>query len=128
MKYLLIIVVFWGIYYYASQRYHFHDALAFAKSNPQASWAPTVDYYVGTAYYMRNEHAKSEEAFTQLLTDYPTCQYAPKALVKLDDSAEENRHWEIARDALKRYVEDYPDGPDIQWARKRLEMLNYSHP
>jgi TolA-binding protein len=128
VKYLAIILVLYGAYYFANRHYQLHDALLYAKKHPEAKWAPALDYYVGTAYYLRDNHANSEEAFSQLLTDYPTCQYAPSAMVRLDDSAEENRHWDVARQALKQYVENYPDGRDIGIVRRKLELLNYNHP
>ena len=127
-KIVFILLALYGAWYYASRRFEFHDTLTYAKKNPQAHWAPAVDYYVGLVYYQRARYDKAQEALTQLLTDYPTCQYAASGLVHLDDVAEYNHDWETARAALKRYVEEYPQGHDIEVMRKRLELLNYQHP
>ncbi len=127
-KIIFVLLLLYGGYYYASRRYEFHDTLAFAKRHPQAKWAPAVDYYVGLIYYQRSDYAGAQEAFTQLLTDHPTATYAPKALLRLGDAAENNHDWETAKSALGRYVEEYPDGKEIELARKRLEILKYQHP
>ena len=127
-KTVFILLALYGAWYYASRHFEFHDTLTYAKKNPQARWAPAVDYYVGLVYYQRAQYDKAQEALTQLLTDYPTCQYAASALVHLDDAAEYSHDWEVARSALKRYVEEYPHEGDIEVMRKRLELLNYQHP
>jgi len=125
--YIMVVALICGSYYYVSRHVHFHDSLAYAKKNPDPVWAPKIDYYVGMIYYRRSEYPLAQEAFTQLLTDYPTCQYAASALITLAGAAQENRDFKVARDALVRYVEEFPDGKDITVARKQLEIIKYRH-
>ncbi len=127
-KFLIIVLALYGACYYVGSNYHPHDALAYAKKHPQAKWAPAADYYVGFAYYQRGRYEPAQEAFNQLLMDYPTCQYVPKALVYLSDVQETNHDWEAAKSSLTRYAEDFPNGADISLVTKRLELLKYRHP
>lgn len=112
----------WGGYWYASRRYDFQSALAYAKENPSPKLAPAIDYYVGLAYYQRAEFDKSQAAFTQLLADYPTCQYAPQGLLRLSEVAMENKDYDTVRSSLQSFLERYPDHPQRQMATKRLEL------
>ncbi len=127
-KFLVIVLSLYGAFYYASKHYQFDDTLVYAKKHPEASWAPAVDYYVGLVYYQRAEYPKAQGAFTQLLGDYgATNYYGVKALPIAEDSAEYDRDWDQARQWNKDYIDNYPDGRDIEVMRKRLELVNYQH-
>lgn len=129
MKWVFIIIaVLYAGYNYVGKHYQFHDTLVYAKKHPDPRYAPAIDYYVGLVYYQRTQYHKAQEAFTQLLEDYPTAQYMPKALLRLEDSAEYNDDWPTARMAAQKYIEDYPSDKDIDIMKHRLEMLNYRHP
>jgi TolA-binding protein len=124
-KLIVVAAVLYGSYWYATRHFNFADALAYARKHPQASWAPAMDYYVGLAYYQRAEYAKSQEAFTQLLTDYSTGPYTAKGLLRLSSAAEENRDWPVARQSLERFIEEFPDHKDKPIAEKRLEVIKF---
>lgn len=128
MKYLLIIAAIYGALIFAAKNMDYDKMLAAAKKNPSASWAPKLEYSVGVFCYQRSDYPNAIKAFTQLLADYPTAQYAPKALFRLGDSGESIMNWEVARESYARYAEEYPDGEDINIVRKRLELVNYNHP
>ena len=114
----------YGAYWYAS-RYDFSDTLGYARKHPPASWAPALDYYVGIAYYQRSDYPKSQEAFTQLLTDFSTGPYAAKGLLRLSAAAEENRDWPVARQSLERFIEEFSDHKDKKLAEQRLEVIKF---
>ena len=122
-KLIVAAAVLWGGWWYASKHFKFDDALAHLRKNPQSRFAQSVPYYAGLAYYQRGENAKSQQVFTQLLTDFPTGQYAPKALLRLSEVAEANLDWPTAKDSLARYLEEYPAHPDRQIAEKRFELI-----
>ncbi len=124
-KFLILFAVVYGTYWYASRKYNFADTLVYAKKNPQASWAPATDYYVGLVYYGRGEYSKSQEAFTQLLTDYSTGPYTARGLRRLASAAEENRDYETARVSLQRFIEEFPDDKDKSAAEQKLEMIKF---
>jgi len=124
-KWLAVAAVLYGTYWYATTRYNFSDTLVYARKNPQASWAPAVDYYVGLVYYQRNEPAKAQEAFTQLLTDYSTGPYTADGLRWLATAAQENKDYEVARQSLQRFIEEFPDHKERPSVEKRLEIIKF---
>lgn len=125
--FLVVVALLYGGYYYVSRHYEFHDTLVYAQKHKTARWSGPVEYYVGLVYYQRSDYPKAQEAFTQLLTDHPTDYNLSRALVMLGDSAEYNRDWQAASDALNKYVQDYPNGHDIELVRGRIDMLRYRH-
>jgi TolA-binding protein len=127
MKFLLVVLGLYGAWWYVSKHYEYHDTLAYAKKNPASAWAQPTDYYVGLAYYQRADYPHAQEAFTQLLTDYPTGHYQASGLFYLEDAAEYNRDWETANTMAKQYVEDFPDGKYVDVMRKKVELLHYQH-
>lgn len=124
-KWIVVFAVFYGVYWYASNRFDFADTLVYAKKNPQASWAPAADYYVGLVYMQRAEYGKSQEAFTQLLTDYSTGPYTDRGLLRLSQVAMENRDYETARQSLTRFLEEFPQHKERNIAEKRLEYIKF---
>jgi TolA-binding protein len=126
-KFAFIALALWGCYYYSSRHLNLENSARFVSTHKNASWAPRAAYYIAVVYEQRENYPKAQEAFSQLLTDYPTCQYAPSALIKLDSAAENNADWETAKSSLVRYLEEFPDAPQKELATKRLEMLRYKH-
>lgn len=120
---LVIGALLYGGYWYASRHYDFQTALEYAKKNPSPKLAPAIDYYVGLAYYQRAEFHKSQAAFTQLLTDYPTGQYTDKALLRISEVAMKNRDYDTVRSSLTRFKEEFPQHPQRNIAEKRLELI-----
>lgn len=122
---MFVFAVLYGAYWYASNHFNFADTLVYAKKNPQASWAPAADYYVGMVYYQRSEYPKAQEAFTQLVTDYSTSAYNAKGLIRLSLAAEENRDWPVARQSLERFLEEFPEHKDKNAVQQRLELIKF---
>jgi outer membrane protein assembly factor BamD (BamD/ComL family) len=122
-KIYFIILAVSGIWWYASQRFNFSDVMVYTRKHLNASWAPAAEYYVGLVYYQRADYGKAQETFTQLLTDFPTGPYEARGLMRLSEAAEENRDWPTSKDAVDRYLEEFPDGPDKQTIERRKELL-----
>ena len=122
-KLYLFVAVVGGVWWYASHHFNFSDTLEFVKKHPGASWAPATEYAVGMVYYQRLDYAKAQEVFTQLLTDYPTGQYEARGLLRLSETAEENRDYATAKQTLDQFLTDFPDHPDRNIAQKRRELL-----
>jgi TolA-binding protein len=125
IKWGFIVLALYGGYYYFGRHVSLDSSLRYVSRNKGASWAPRANYVIGFLYHQREEHDKAKAAFTQLLTDYPTCQFAAPGLFYLEDSAESTRDWQTAKEALERYLEEHPDGKKIEIMRKRREMLRY---
>lgn len=122
-KLVIFALVVGGAWWYATHRFKSSDAMDFAKNHPQAKWAPALEYTVGMVYYQRGDLPKAQEAFTQLLTDFPTGQYQARGLLRLSEAAEENRDYATAKEALDHFLTDFPDHPDRNMAQKRRELL-----
>ncbi len=122
-KLLFLALLAGGAWWYASRHFDFHDTLAYAKSHPSAVWAQPAVYSVGLVYYGRADYPKAQEAFTQLLTDYPTGQYTAHALMRLSEVADENRDYATEKQALDRFLQDFPDDPNREIAQKRRDLL-----
>ena len=127
IKYAFVVLILFGGYYYISRHASLESSLQYVEQHKDASWAPRANYTIGFIYHEREEYGKSKEAFTQLLTDYPTGQFAASGLFYLEDSAEYTHDWETAKTALDRYLEEYPDGKYIPLMRQRRELLRYQH-
>ncbi len=122
-KLYFFILIAGGVWWYASHRFNFSDTMEYAKKHPGASWAPAAEYSVGMVYYQRGDYPKAQEAFTQLLTDFPTGQYEARGLLRLSEAAEENRDWPTAKQTLDQFLAEFPDSPDRPLAEKRKELL-----
>jgi TolA-binding protein len=127
IKWGLVVLALYGGYYYFSKHVSLDSSLKYVAQNKGASWAPRANYAIGFLYYQRDDHDKAKEAFTQLLTDYPTCQFAARGLFYLEGAAENIRDYATARASLDRYLEEFPEGKHIEIMRKRSEMLRYQH-
>lgn len=111
--------------YYIQTHYHLKDVLSYSHRHPNRVISPKLDYYVGMAYYMRSRHPESVAAFQQLLTDYPTCQYAPGGLLRMGQSQEELGRWAEAREAYQRYLEEFPEGRQKGLVQRKYEALKF---
>ena len=127
--YLAIVLGVAGGYYYISQHLDFDKTLAYAKAHKEEKWAAPINYYSGWTYYQRSDYGKAEEAFNQLLTDQATSYaYLADTYLYNEDAAEFNHDWEVAKDMCRRYLEEFPEGKEVQLMTKRLELLKYHHP
>lgn len=126
-KILYVFLALYGAYYYVSTTYKIHDALVYAQKHPDPKSAPRIIYYVGFYHYQKSEYPQAQEAFTQLLLDYPTCQYEASALFYLGDVSEQLKNWDLAKSSLARYVERFPSGKDREIVSKKLELIKYHH-
>ena len=128
MKIILVILALYGAYFYAGKHFQFDDTLSYAQKHPDKSWSGPVQYYVGLVYYQRSDYPKAQAAFNQLLTGNTTAYNAQRGLIMLADSAENTREYDVAKDALSRYIEAFPNGKDLELAKQRLDLLKYHHP
>jgi TolA-binding protein len=124
-KWLWVLALFIGLGIYIRTHYTFEDLLTYSKNNPHPTLSPKIDYYVGMSSYLRSKYPLSKQAFEQLLTDYPTCQYAPKALFRLGNIYAEQRQWDKARELYRNYLEQYPEGPHAGIVRSKYEVIKF---
>lgn len=124
-KPLIILAVIIGAIVYIRSHYTFEDALRYAKKNPHRSYSEKIEYRIASWQFMRAKYPKAARAYEQLLTQHPTSQYAPKALLRLGDAKLKMLRYKEATSAWAKYIEDYPDGPDIAIVKKKHEYNKF---
>ncbi len=124
-KFLIVAAVLYGVYWYASSRYNFHDTYTYAKTHEYDPQSQRIMYYVGLVYYQRTDFEKSKEVLSTLVNDYSTGTYVAPALFRLSEVAQETRDWPLARQSLERFVADYPNDKKIRMAEQRLEVVKF---
>ncbi|MBI5245126.1 MAG: tetratricopeptide repeat protein [Elusimicrobia bacterium] len=124
-KWFFILAVLVGLGVYINTHYTFRDVLAFARKHPNPSMSPKLEYWAGMVCCLKGRNPEAIEAFQQLLTDYPTTQYTPKALINLGSMYAEGSQWENSRTYYQKYIDDYPNGPDITVARNAYENIKF---
>ena len=122
-KFWIFVALVVGGWWYVTHHVNFDSTLEYTRSHKDKDWAPKVDYWIGIAYYQRTDYDHAKAAFNQILTEYPTSYYSAHALLKLSEMAEDNREWAASRDALSKYLEDYPDDPERKIAERRFEII-----
>ena len=124
-KWLIIFAIFIAATVYIRKNYGYEDVLKYSKENPHSEWSPKIDYYVGMAYYMRDDYPEARGAFDQLLTGYPTSQYAPKALLRKGTIEMSMRKWGDARRSFETYMKEWPEGGDMDKVKKKYEFIKF---
>ena len=124
-KPFIILVVLIGAFFYIRSHYTIRDALRYAKKHPNSDLSEKVEYYAGAYYFFKSEYPKAINAYKQLLTDYPTGQYAPKALLRSGDAHQKAFQWEQAREKYLKYMSEFPDGKDISVVQKKYEYIKF---
>lgn len=110
---------------YVRSNYALEDVLKFSREHPHPEISPRVDYYIGWMEFQRSNYEKSHQAFDQLLTDYPTCQYAPDALFRKAWMYTDNYKYPEARKMYSKYMEEFPEGPEIHKVQKKYEYIRF---
>lgn len=124
-KLFIIAFIAVGGFFYIKSHYTFHDVLAYTKKHPSPEWSPKIDYYIGTIQFLRDQPAESQFAYNQLLADYPTSYYTPKALFRLGTIHKDKSEWSLAREFYQRYIDEYPQGEDIELVKKQFEYIKF---
>ncbi|MBI4052079.1 MAG: tetratricopeptide repeat protein [Elusimicrobia bacterium] len=98
-------------------------SLEYFQKHPHPKASPAVAYYVGMYRFSRSRYPEAVEAFTQVLTQYPTGQYASVALFRLAQSYEEMRDFTHSTEAYKKFLEEYPDDSASPLVKRKLGMM-----
>lgn len=119
----VFIIIAAGVY--ISRNYTFQDVLAYENKHQDWTWGPKIDYYVGGGYFLRERFPEAAGAYEQLLTNYPTCQYAPYALYRLGTAYQNLERWDKARGAFEKYMEQFPQGTEVEMVNKKYEFIKF---
>ncbi|MBI5597532.1 MAG: tetratricopeptide repeat protein [Elusimicrobia bacterium] len=124
-KLFFVLAVIGGGIWYVNNKVSLDDAFRWSLAVKEHDSRARAIYYVGMVSYMKDDNAKAAEVFSRLLADHPTCQYAPKTLVRLGGVYRQMNQWGEARTAYERYMEEFPNGPDISIVQNNYEYVKF---
>jgi len=87
---------------------------------PDGRYADNAWYWMGKAYYLKQDYAQAIQSFQTVVERYPKSPKAPDAMLDLAVSQGENRQKDQARATLQRVVREYPTSNAANLARQRL--------
>lgn len=87
---------------------------------PDGRYADNAWYWMGKAYYLKQDYAQAISSFQTVVERYPKSPKAPDAMFDLAVSQGENRQKDQSRATLQRVVREYPTSNAANLARQRL--------
>jgi len=96
---------------------------AFVQQYPDHALAPNAWYWLGESYYATTNYPVALEAFQHLLSQFPTSDKAPDALLKVGYTQLELKQDAKARATLASVVSKYPGSKAASLAQERLQRL-----
>lgn len=96
---------------------------SYLKTYPKGQYVVNAHYWLGEIYYLQNKPDMASAEFQTIVSDYPTDQKVPDALLKIafiNDNA--GKHAE-ARTELRQIVKKYPGTSAAQLANMRLQTV-----
>ena len=105
----------------------FHQAIdafnALLKAYPDGKYADNAQFWLGEAYYAKNELDDALKEFQQLVDNYAESPKVPDAVYKVGFIYKTKGDLEKARKVFEGLIEHYPDSPAARLAAMRLETL-----
>jgi tol-pal system protein YbgF len=95
----------------------------FLREYPTSALAGNAQYWLGEAYYVNRDFAKSRQAFIAMGTNYPDSSRLPDAMLKLGYVYEALDEKDKARQVLQKLVQTYPRTQAANLAQNRLQSL-----
>ncbi|WP_326941967.1 tol-pal system protein YbgF [Actimicrobium sp. GrIS 1.19] len=95
----------------------------FMRRYPQSGFAPSAQYFLGTAYYAQRDYRNAITAQQVVVKTYPDSPKAADALLNIASSYAELKERSAAKKALESLVAQYPNTPAAQTAKERLAVL-----
>lgn len=81
-------------------------------------------YWLGEAYYVKQDYAAALETFDELIKRYPLSPKLPGAMLKSGYAYYELGDWEQARTALQGLIDAFPTGTEARLAQERLARMD----
>ena len=117
-------------YYAAYERYQdgdytgaIEDFAAFIAAYPKSSLADNAQFWIGECYYAQGEYEMAILEYDKVINNYPGADKVPSAYLKIGYAFAELGDEGSARAFLMELIELYPDEPQSDLARKKLENL-----
>ncbi|QCQ22826.1 tol-pal system protein YbgF [Desulfoglaeba alkanexedens] len=99
------------------------EFLDFASKYPDSELADNAYFWVGECYYLQERYREAVESYQVVLDRYPKGNKVPYALLKQGAAFHKLGDPTAARILYERVIEDHPDTPQAEIARKWLANL-----
>jgi tol-pal system protein YbgF len=96
---------------------------AFLKQYPDHELASNAQYWLGEVHYVKRDFPAALTAFEGVLTGFPAARKLPDALLKAGYCHYELGHYDLARTALARVTQDFPETTTAVEAAERLKRM-----
>lgn len=94
----------------------------FLELHGQTSLAANAQYWVGECQYRMGRYREALKAFYNVVSSYPLSPKLAASTLKIGQSYTKLKDAEKARMMFERVVDQYPDTPEAEVARKALEL------
>ncbi|WP_455377883.1 tol-pal system protein YbgF [Petrachloros mirabilis] len=107
------------------KRHDYEAALAgfrfFLDLHGQTSLAANAQYWMGECQFRMGRYKDALQSFYQVVSYYPLSHKLPASTLKIGQTYEKLRDREKARMMFEKVIEQYPDSPEADIARKFIE-------
>ncbi|HEY7130067.1 MAG TPA: tol-pal system protein YbgF [Nitrospira sp.] len=94
----------------------------FLELHGQTSLAANAQYWVGECQYRMGRYKEALKAFYNVVSSYPLSPKLAASTLKIGQTYNKLKDQEKARMMFERVVDQYPDSPEAEVARKALEI------
>lgn len=92
----------------------------FIKANPNSSYAPNAQFWLGSSWYALGECKPAIDAHTQVVSRWPDSAKAPEALLAIAGCQQRDNNSAASRRTLETLISKYPTAAAAQIAQQRL--------
>ena len=99
------------------------DFSAFVTTYPESSLADNAQFWIGECYYSQGDYEKAILEYDKVINNYADADKVPSAYLKIGYAFAELGDEGSARAFLLELIEKYPEEPQSDLAKKKLENL-----
>jgi tol-pal system protein YbgF len=96
----------------------------YLRNNPKSDQADNAQYWIGEAYYSKNDYNRSIIELNEVLLKYPQGDQVPGALLALATSFSNSGDKIDAKLILQKLVSDHPRSEEAEVGRRQLQTLS----
>jgi tetratricopeptide (TPR) repeat protein len=97
---------------------------AMREKYPESSYAIQAGYLEGSSQWKLKNYDRARMALEALVEQHPQSEYAPRSLVVICLAALDENKAEVSRQALKRFLDQYPGHPGVQNVKEAAVQLD----
>lgn len=99
------------------------EFMAFLTQHREHELASNAQYWLGEVHYVKRDFPAALSAFERVLTGFPGARKLPDALLKAGYCHYELGHYDLARTALARVTQEFPETTAAVEAAERLKRM-----